>query len=345
MGAGAPSEYHGAVTTLMVAVRGGLLRARGASRWQEDVLLEGLRLQCLALAPGRPERVYAGTEDEGLWLSRDAGASWQPAGEGIHQANVTAVAVSGAEAGVVYAGTEPTALFRSEDGGRSWRELEGLAGLPSADSWSFPPKPWTHHVRAIAADPTRAGAVFVAVEAGALVRSFDGGESWLDRVPGGPYDSHTLALHPRAPGRVWAAAGDGYLESPDHGETWERPEEGLEHGYVWGLALDCADPQTVIVSAASGAGTAHSLTRAISYVYRRSGGGGWRRVREGLPPPEGTSRSVLAAHPAQGGVFYGANNHGLFTSADGGLRWERLPIPWPEPFQQTVNGLVVAAES
>ena len=68
---------------------------------------------------------------------------------------VTAVDVSHAEQadglGIVYAGTEPSAVFRSDNGGDSWVDLAGLRALPSAATWSFPPRPHTHHVRWIEA--------------------------------------------------------------------------------------------------------------------------------------------------------------------------------------------------
>ena len=49
------------------------------------------------------------------------------------------------------------------------------------------------------------------------------------------------------PRRVPSAAGDGfgmpgrgYSESPDGGDTWVRPDEGIEHHYLFGLAVDPA---------------------------------------------------------------------------------------------------------
>ncbi len=30
------------------------------------------------------------------------------------------------------------------------------------------------------------------------------------------------------------------------------------------------------------------------------------------------------------GVFYAANNRGIFRSVDTGPTWEALPIPWPQ---------------
>lgn len=332
------------MTTLLVAVADALLTVRSKDGWEAEERLRGSTLQCVAVDPRRPERIYAGTAEAGLWLSDDGGASWRQAGEGIGPGNVTAVAVSALEEGLSYAGTEPSAVFRSEDGGRTWRELEGLDELPSSGTWSFPPRPWTHHVRWIGTDPTREGALFVAIEAGALVHSLDGGQTWEDRVPGGPYDTHTLGLHARASGRLWSAAGDGYFESDDGGATWRRPREGLAHGYVWGLALDSGDPETVLVSAAPSPGAAHNASRGLSFVYRRQGGEVWHRVSEGLPAPEGTSASVLAAHPEDASTFFAANNHGLYVSMDTGLSWERLDVPWPERFgRHRVAGLAVAA--
>lgn len=312
------------------------------SPWVER-RLEDSEPQCLAADPLRPELLYCGTADQGLWRSTDAGASWEPVGKGISHTNVTAVAVSTAEhadgRGVVYAGTEPSTLFRSEDGGDSWRELEEMRRLPSYSEWSFPPKPETSHVRWISPDPTVPGRLFVCIEAGALIRSHDGGETWEDRVDDGPLDTHTLAVREDSPGRLYSAAGDGffsagggYLESPDGGDTWERLSDGLAHPYLWGLAVDPKDPETVVVSAATSPMQAHSPDSAESTVYRRDDGGPWQEVRSGLPDTEGTLASVFAGGGAEPGVFYALNNHGLYRSLDAGKDWARLELPWPERY-------------
>jgi photosystem II stability/assembly factor-like uncharacterized protein len=240
---------------------------------------------------------------------------------------VTAVDVGHAEQvdgfGIVYAGTEPSAVFRSDNGGDSWMDLAGLRALPSADTWSFPPRPHTHHVRWIEADAN--------VEAGALVRTFDGGLTWRDRVRAGPYDTHTAATHPLAPGRIYSAAGDGYFESTDAGESWRSPEDGLKHLYLVGVAVDPADPDTVIVSAAAGPGSAYSPRRAESYVYRKTGLKRWEQAMSGLPDAKGTTVSQFATHADERGVIYAANNNGLFRSDDAGQSWKALDIPWHKP--------------
>ena len=150
----------------------------------------------------------------------------------------------------VYVGTEPSAFYRSDDGGESWDKMSSLNNLSSSSSWSFPPRPWTSHVRWIESDKTKPGYVYAAIEAGALVQSHDGGKTWIDKVKGGPYDTHTLATHKKMPGRLYSAAGDGYFESYDYGQTWKRSVVGLgDYDYLFSLAVDSGDPQTIIVSA------------------------------------------------------------------------------------------------
>jgi hypothetical protein len=48
--------------------------------------------------------------------------------------------------------------------------MEALNNLPSSTLWSFPPRPWTYHVRSIEPDANNVDYVFVAIEAGALVQ-------------------------------------------------------------------------------------------------------------------------------------------------------------------------------
>jgi photosystem II stability/assembly factor-like uncharacterized protein len=315
---------------LYLTVGGNLAVRRDNGRWQLSSEMAGKDPHAVAADPARPERAYCGTLGHGLWRTDDAGRTWAPAGEGVPNA-VSAVAVGGD--GVVYAGTEPSAVFSSSDGGATWREGQPLATLPSAPTWRFPPRPETHHVRALAVDPTDPERVFACVEAGAFLRSHDGGRTWEDRRRGDPFDTHTLALHPRAPARLYGAAGDGfvragdgYWESRDGGASISHPDEGLDHQYLWGLAVDAGDPDTVLVSASRSPDQGHRPTGGESTIYRRTARDRWREVTAGLPPTAGRQLAVLVADPGAPGVFFAACNHGLFRSDDGGTSWESAPI-------------------
>ena len=320
---------------IAVVTRAALLIARRASTWTIEEHLAGRSPECVSVDLRGPAQMYCGTASAGLFRSRDSGQNWEPVGPGIDHPMVTAVDVGHAEQargfGIVYAGTEPSAVFRSDTAGDRWVDLAGLRALPSADTWSFPPRPHTHHVRWIESDVRVADRVFVAIEAGALVRTFDGGRSWRDRVRSGPHDTHTAVTHPLAPGRIYSAAGDGYFESNDAGDSWRSPEDGLKHLYLVGIAVDPADPDTVIVSATDGPGSAYSPRRAEAYVYRKAGLKPWELAMNGLPQAKGTTVSQFATHAGEPGVIYAANNHGLFRSDDAGRSWKALDLPWPEP--------------
>ncbi len=277
------------------------------------------RPTCLA-ADTSTGRAWCGTVD-GVHRSDDGGEAWRAAG--LEGEEVTAIAADPTAPGAVWAGTEPSALFRSEDGGTSWERAEGLLELPSSADWSFPPKPETHHVRWIACHPADAGRLWLAIEAGALVTTPDGGSTWRDRVPGGPYDTHEIAIHPDRPETLKISAGDGYYESDDGGETWRSPMEGLEVGYLRSVAIDPGDPDVVLVSASSRARSAYQAGAADGRLHRREGAERWERVTDGWPEEPETMAPLLAAGRAPG-ELWAADERGVHRSTDGGRSWSRM---------------------
>lgn len=276
------------------------------------------RPTAVAWDPWVEGRAWCGTREAGVFRSEDAGESWAPAG--LERERVTAVSPSPAEEGLVWVGTEPSGVWRSPDGGRSWERLRGLEALPSSAEWSFPPRPETHHVRWIGCHPRDGGRLWVAVEAGALIGTRNGGVAWEDRVPGGARDTHELAVHGGRPDTLRVSAGDGYFESHDGGESWARPRVGLEVGYLRSVAVDPGDPESVVVSAATHAHAAYVAGRSDGRVYRRAGGGRWRRVTEGWPDPPDTIAPLLRPG-TRAGVLWAADERGLHRSADGGVSW------------------------
>jgi photosystem II stability/assembly factor-like uncharacterized protein len=224
--------------------------------------------------------VLVGTGEQSLFVSDDGGARWRAAE--LPEPHVFSVAFDGDSA---YAGTEPSHLFMAREG-QAWSELQALQDIPSREHWSFPPRPWTHHVRWIAPDPHRSQRLLVGIELGGLMYSDDGGESFEDHRPGAKRDTHALAWHPRVEGRAYQAAGDGAAFSTDGGQTWQVADAGRDLRYCWALAVDPDDPDRWYVSAASGPRAAHSAEQARGRLY------GW----------EGEAWSVLGV-PADSMVY------------------------------------------
>jgi len=338
-------------TKLWIAMKDLVLTLESSkTNWNTHESLKGTHPQCIAFDPFKPNRAYCGTFGNGLWKTDDGGESWDNIGmDNISSKDVMSVSISHLERGrnnnegfnKVYVGTEPTAFYRSDNEGKSWEKMSSLNNLKTSTSWSFPPRPWTSHVRWIELDVNNPSYVFAAIEAGALVQSHDGGRTWIDRVDGGPYDTHTMATHQKMPKRIYSSAGDGYFESFDYGESWNSPRAGLKHHYLASLAVDSGDPQNVIVSASHSAWQAHSIESAESLVYRRSleeweddeSSEVWKPVTNGLPEPSGTIISVLVANPKIAGEFYAINNQGIFCSTDSGNSWKMLDgIQWPKEY-------------
>ncbi len=285
-----------------------------------EIVLERPGAQCVAVDARNPERVLVGCREGALFESEDGGAGWRDAE--LPSQDVFSVAYSSAD-GAAYAGCEPSALWSRQNGG--WEELSALRELPSAPTWSFPPRPWTSHVRWIAPSPHDANLLLAGIELGGLMRSEDGGRSWEDHRLGAQRDVHSLAWHPTEPGHAYEAAGGGSAWSRDNGESWEPADEGRDRHYTWALAVDRADPECWFVSAAPGPFEAHGSRPAQAALYRWRGQGPWEELDLGLPRPLETMPYALAA--TADGLVAALRDGRLFLSNDQGDSWRRLEAP------------------
>jgi hypothetical protein len=288
-------------------------------------LLEGVGAQCVTAEPGDPATVYCGCRGGGLWVSRDGGREFERSP--LPEQDVFSVAVSPAD-GAVYAGSEPSRLYRSRDRGRSWEELSALLEIPSAPTWSFPPRPWTSHVRWIAPSPHDAELLLVGIELGGLMRSEDAGASFSDHRPGAVRDVHCLAWHPVERGRAYEAGGGGTAWSSDSGRSWQPVDQGRDRHYVWALAVDPDEPGRWFVSASPGPFEAHGRGSAEAFIYRFDGAS-WSALGGGLPEPLDSLPYALRVE--DGTLYAGLGDGRLFGSADRGDSWQAVPVAGARP--------------
>lgn len=319
------------VRTFLAASGNGLARAtESGGGWSVEHVLPGLTVTCLVADPLDRRVVYAGTAGAGVLRSDDGGRTWRTTG--LDGRIVMAVAVSPHRSGLVYAGTKPPMLFVSADGGATWSEL---APFRRARRWYWrsPAEgpPFLPYVQAIALSPTDPRVILAGIEAGALLRSADGGRTWQGHRPGALRDCHSLIFHVRD-GR-WAYQGGAWFRargcafSRDAGESWTAPRDGIDRSYGWAVAADPERPEVWYVSVAPGPMQAHGRGSAQAHIYRSAGGAPWERLHGGLPQPLDHMPYALLTDPdAPGHLYAGLSNGDVWHSTNHGDLWHRLPL-------------------
>jgi photosystem II stability/assembly factor-like uncharacterized protein len=127
------------------------------------------------------------------------------------------------------------------------------------------------------------------------------------------------AFAPSSTGRLYAAVGENVFASTDAGSTWRMSVVLSPPGVVTALLIDPRAASTIYAGTCS----------APAGVYRSlDGGTTWLPFNSGMTA-EGLCVRSLAAQPgAQGAVFAGTMNQGLFRLAAGADIWQ-LSSPGP----------------
>lgn len=302
---------------------------RSAPLWGGDVT-------AIAFAPADPNLAVAGTAAGHVYLSRDGGASWAPAGAtfalpGWYVANLQfdpnrPTRLWAALRGVFGGG----AVVRSDDLGRNWERrsersddvVYSLALVPGEEGrlylgtrtgvWgsSDGAKSW-RKLSGSQRDLVEVSSLLVhpqhpqTVIAGTFRRAFrsdDGGATWRGVFTGMVLDSQVFTLN-AVPGdqqQVWASTCGWVYKSEDLGESWTRMREGLFERRTPGF--------TALPNGRLLAGTVSGV-----YVSDDKGGSWARRTRADV------SVMTVAYHPRRPEVVLaGSEGGGVWRSTDGG---------------------------
>jgi photosystem II stability/assembly factor-like uncharacterized protein len=305
----------------------------------------------------RPERVYTTVNQDGLYRTDDGGSHWTRVLEG----EVRAVAVDPSDERVVYAGTEPVRLYRSEDGGDTWEELAALPAMPEEvrQKWWTPYPPATGHVRYVFVHPDDPNILYLCLEHGGVVCSFDRGASWEDVSDGIDYvDMHLLGNRPGSKSRYYVTSARGFYTSDDPARGWVRAEQGLarnySHDWLFLPPAGAGETPTMLIATADGSpGFWRREERGARAAVFRSDdcGESWYRVGKDLPDDMDAMIWALTRHPHDPGAAFagvGAVNRGetvdagrqpalalrdgpgeVLLTRDRGESWQRLPLELP----------------
>jgi photosystem II stability/assembly factor-like uncharacterized protein len=137
--------------------------ADGAQTWQK-LALHVKNIRVIAQHPRDPQFLAVGTENNGIYISRNGGKVWTRSEAGLDHATFYTIAFDPTHPEIMYAGGYVTGVYKSADGGRSWkRSMDGLMNL---------------NIHSIAVDPANSNRVYAGTILGGVFRSDDGGATW-----------------------------------------------------------------------------------------------------------------------------------------------------------------------
>ncbi len=258
----------------------------------------------IVTSPQHPQTLYVGVNDSdgptGVFRSDDGGSSWAFRSHGILASNVTSLAVDEQNPDTIWIVAD-FALFRSIDRGRTWAPVP-LDPAISAEK-----------IRRVAVSPLDSKTVYIELYFGQVVRSQDGGQTWVAvGTPELPSDFTVLMADVQDPAKLWLA-GQGIARSLDGGDTWTVLPTGF--GFFLSLAISPSSPSTLYALGV--------LTSQPLLVRSTDGGVTWTAIQSGLP--QFLNLSTLAVDPLLPKTIYTLSLLGeVFKSTDGGDTWARV---------------------
>ena len=285
----------------------------------------------------------------GLWVSHDAGRSWN-AVEGLRGQSIRAFAQAPSNPAMLFAGTLQ-GVFRSADGGATWKqisppgsheihEVESLAIDPGdpdviyAGTWHLPwktsdgGKNWVNikqgviddsDVFSIIIDPTRPRIVFASACSG-IYKSENAGELFrkVEGIPSTARRTRVLKQDPSQPDVVYAGTTEGLYKTGDAGKHFQRltgPDVIVNDVFV-----DPQDSNRVLVA-----------TNRGGVLLSKDGGASFAQANQGFSARK-VEALLVDTHPEASGkpvrFFAGVVNDksygGVFVSTDGGGQWRQI---------------------
>ena len=297
-------------------------------------------------------RLWASTHSP-MWgtflrYSNDFGRRWTnpqeanikfPPDSGTSLKNIWHIALGAAgETDVLYCGVEPAAMFESRDAGESWSLVRGLFDHPHRPRWA--PGNGGLALHTIIPDPVNKDRIYVAISAGGVYVTDDGGRSWRagncgvravhspERYPEFGQCVHKIALHPANPQRLFLQNHWGLYRSNDGAASWHDIANGVPSDFGFSMVVHPRNPDCVYIIPVESDEFRCSAEGRLRVYRTRNAGASWEALTHGLPQ-KGAYETVLrdgmtadSLDPA--GLYFGTRSGQLFGSADEGKTWKRI---------------------
>lgn len=274
----------------------------------------------LSVSPVEPGLAYLAAYEAGVFSTDDGGDTWRQLSS-YPTGYAHCVLAHPNDPGVLFVGSEPAAVFRSGDGGQTWEECRGFQEVPEASQWHFHGNRLSH-VRELRMAPGDPDTIFAGIEVGGIVRSSDGGRTWV-QLHGTHDDIHFINISKANSRRIYVATAQAPYRSDDGGDSWEVINNGLERRYTLHISAAPHDAGLVLVTVSTNAG------RENPQFYRSTDGGGhWELIE-----PVGSDGDMVVAIDwdtiTQDRVYAGTDSGKIYFSDDGGQQWTAMQVRLP----------------
>ena len=242
-------------------------------------------IKVIAVDPTNTTTLYTGSDgDWGIYKTINSGVTWTRVQS---DTSILALAIDPTQSNIVFAGGKTYAasaggIFRSTDAGATWNRV-----LTSVK------------VTALAIDPSNTQIIYAGMEDYGVMKSTDGGQTWLEANTGLTYPVvSSLAIDPLRPRVLYAGTqGGGVFRSLDGGAYWSELNAGLPAG-----------AEITALSISADRGVVYALT-STSAIFKWTG--------PPPPPPGSTYAHVVDEHgsPLSSAQIY--RNGRLVTAENG----------------------------
>ena len=363
-GSGRPTVFHsvqhvhvkkGAFLLLLGTTKGAFILRSNAQRSRWEVGGPYFHGQCVyAMAfdgRGDQRRIWASTSSYWGTLLRssdDFGKSWTnpqqapirfPSDTGLSLKNIWQITPGRAdEPNILYCGVEPASLFESSDGGENWSLVRGLFDHPHRPRWM--PGNGGLALHTVVLDPADKRRMYVAISAGGVYRTIDGGASWTaqnrgiramfrpDKFPEFGQCVHKIAMHPARPGRLFLQNHWGLYRSDDGAESWTDVANGVPSDFGFPVLMHPKNPDCVYVAPVESDEFRCACDGRLRIYRSRNAGASWEPLMRGLPQKrayETILRDAMAADSFDPtGIYFGTRSGQLFGSRDEGKTWQKI---------------------
>ncbi|MEW6509965.1 MAG: hypothetical protein AB1428_03285 [Bacteroidota bacterium] len=325
------------------ATEAGAFVSTDRCRTWSSLAIAGTGVRTILIDPWSPLTLYAGTQGKGIWKSTDGGATWGNANASsdarLGSAEVYDILVDVDRPSLLYAAATALGIIRSTDGGTTWQTL--------TEEFSATGSRTTHLLM-------RRGGVTMLMygtNAGSIVKSVNGGDSWIPSRNGLESDRITsLFAHPQNEDLVFAGTERGMIVSSDFGTSWSAAggdlpkvaatlvpggrgvpftiyafgngiglKSSTDNGATWRAADASLGGSTVRLMTTDPPGI--RIAAAVGTVCLVSLTGAAGRWQPAGPGITGGAVKWVSSDPQLPGVMYATTPSGVFQSTDNGASW------------------------